>query len=493
MNIDFDYQAFRKSLRKEFKKAVKAILNLQEYDGDLIRDFLALYIPYHVVFYNLAVMKKGSSLRIQTNRLLKEALSKISNFNLAMGPKHIIKIMKKGKVDPETVNKLKLVLYIKLFQGVFGHVDKNYNLAFQSFRWCLQYIAYSKRTRLFASIADVQIRNFYELCGLFVPLLCCHCFLVDLKENETLVGDNLKNFIKRQNPNYSHGLDLNEEKKSLQWHWSLDEIDVIDALYYAAFDAMDKFTLKFSKVNENFVLSQFFEYCAEIEEMLAILRSEIWECECDVFGPRIGLLVDIDHMNETIQKNILSITFKLKNDPQIISCLNKVLEGLLLSSGVKFKVIQFFYVLKLYYMQNDEYSFETSSEMDKLTIECLSIIENLIDACDNPDEVTDFQLPKVLLTAMQGKLLVAEKISEDNDGSESPDNYHPRTYQFKHPRIIIDKMKSKLKQKLRLDSSKDPETDDYWIEYWKYCYQDNIGNLPNILSRVYETFIDPSD
>lgn len=88
--------------------------------------------------------------------------------------------------------------------------------------------------------------------------------------------------------------------------------------------------------------------------MLAILRGNIWECECDVFGPRIGLLVDSNHMNETIQKNILSITFKLKNDPQIICCLNKILEGLLLSSGVQFKVIQFFYVLKLYYMQDND-------------------------------------------------------------------------------------------------------------------------------------------
>lgn len=493
MNKDVDYQTFKKSLRKEFKKAVKTILNLQEYNGDLIRDFLALYIPYHVVFYNLSIMKKGSPLRIQTNNLLKEALAKILNFNLAMGPKHIIKIMKKDKADPETMNKLKLVLYIKLFQGVFGHVDKNYNLAFQSFRWCLQFIAYSKRTRLFASIADEQIGDFYELCELFICMLCCHCFLIDLKENEALVGNNLKKFIKRQNPNYSHGFDLNEETKSLQWHWSLDEVDVIEALYCVAFDAMDKITLKFSKVNENFVFSQFFQYCAEIEEMLAILRGKIWECECDVFGPRIGLLVDSNHMNETIQKNILSITFKLKNDPQIICCLNKILEGLLLSSGVQFKVIQFFYVLKLYYMQDNEYTFEASSEMDKLTIECLCIIENIIDACDNPDEVTDYQLPKVLLTAMEGKLLVAEKISEDNDCSESLDDYHPRTYQFRHPRIIIDKMKTKLKQKLRFDSPKDPETDDHWIEYWKYCYQDNIGNLPDILSRIYQTFTDPSN
>lgn len=60
-------------------------------------------------------------------------------------------------------------------------------------------------------------------------------------------------------------------------------------------------------------------------------------------------------------------------------------------------------------MQDNEYTFEASSEMDKLTIECLCIIENIIDACDNPDEVTDYQLPKVLLTAMEGKLLVAEK------------------------------------------------------------------------------------
>ena len=94
MNKDVDYQTFKKSLRKEFKKAVKTILNLQEYNGDLIRDFLALYIPYHVVFYNLSIMKKGSPLRIQTNNLLKEALAKILNFNLAMGPKHIINIYK---------------------------------------------------------------------------------------------------------------------------------------------------------------------------------------------------------------------------------------------------------------------------------------------------------------------------------------------------------------------------------------------------------------
>lgn len=489
--MDFDYQTFSKSSRKEFKKAVKTILNLQEYDGDLMRNFLALHIPYHVLFYDLAIMKKRSPLRIQTNHLLKEALSKILNFNLSMGPKHIIKILKKEKVDPETTRKLELVLYIKLFQGVFAHIDKNYNLAFQSFRWCLQFIAYSKKARLFASIADEKIRNFFELCELFVSLLCCHCFLVDLKENETLVGNNLSNFIKRQNTNYSHDFELNEEKRSLQWHWSLDEIDVIEALYCAAFDAMDRFSLKLSKINENFVLSHFFQCCAEIEEMLAILRSKIWECECDAFGPRIGLLVNSDHINEAIQKNILSITLKLKNDPQIICCLNKILESLLLSPGVQFKVIQFFYVVKLYYMQDDEFSSETPSETDNLTIECLSVVENLIDACESPDEVSKFRLPRMLLTTIQGKLLVAEKVSEDNDSSESLDNYHPHIYQFKHPRIIIDKMKSKLKEKLHLDSSKDLETDDYWIEFWKYCYEDNIGNLPDILLCIYEAFIDP--
>lgn len=79
--------------------------------------------------------------------------------------------MKKDKADPETMNKLKLVLYIKLFQGVFGHVDKNYNLAFQSFRWCLQFIAYSKRTRLFASIADEQIGDFMNFANYLYP--CC--------------------------------------------------------------------------------------------------------------------------------------------------------------------------------------------------------------------------------------------------------------------------------------------------------------------------------
>ncbi|CAI4046464.1 Ady4p SKDI_12G2600 [Saccharomyces kudriavzevii IFO 1802] len=487
MNIDIDYQTFKKNLKKEFKKATETILKLQEYDGNLLRDFLALYIPYHAIFYNLVIMRKGSSLRIQTNRLLKEELSKILNFNLAMGPKHIMKILKKDKLNPETVNKLKLVLYIKLFQGVFGHIDKNYNLAFQSFRWCLQFIAYSKRTRLFG-IANDQIGKLYEICEIFVSLLCCRCFLVDLKENESLVGDNLRIFIKRQNSACTHDFDSNEEKKSLQWHWALDEIDVIDALYCASFDAMDKCTLEFSKVNENFVLSQFFQYCAEIEEMLAILRSKIWECECDESGLKIGLLMNHDHMNEMIQKNILSMTFKLDNDPQIICCLSKILQGLLLSSGVQFKVIQFFYVLKLYYMQVDESP--ASSDMDKLTMECLSTVENFIDACDNPDEVTDFQLPKVLLTSMQGQLLVAERAVEDNDAPVPFDDCHPHIYQFKHPKIVIDKMKTKFREKLHLDSSKALEADDYWIEYWKYCYQDNIGNLPDTLSYVYEAFVD---
>ncbi|CAI1588856.1 hypothetical protein SEUBUCD646_0L02840 [Saccharomyces eubayanus] len=490
MSIDVDYQFFKKSLRKEFKKTTKIILKLQEYDGNVLRDFLALYIPYNAVFYNLVIMQKGSSLRIQTNYLFKLELSKILNFNLAMGPKHIIKILKKEKVDLETINRLKLVLYIKLFQGIFSHVDENYNLAFQSFRWCLQFIAYSKRAKLFTTIQGEQIWKFYELCELFVSLLCCHCFLIDLKENKELVGDNLKNFIKRQNSGCSHDFDLNEEKKSLQWHRTLDEIDVIDALYCTSFDSMDKCTLEFSKANENFVLSQFFQHCAEIEEMLAILKSKIWECESDEFGFKIGLLINNNHMNEMIQKNILSITFKLDKDPQIICCLNKILQGLLLSSGVQFKVIQFFYVLKLYYMQDDESSEETPSRMDKLTIECLTIVENLIDACDNPDEVSDFQLPKVLLTSMQGKLLVAEKTFEGDDASETIDGYHPHIYQFKHPKILIDKMKSKFKEKLHLDSFQDQETDDYWIEYWKYCYQDNIGNIPETLSYAYEAFIE---
>ena len=47
MNIDVDYQIFKKSLRKEFKKTTKIILQLQEYDGNILRDFLALYMPYN--------------------------------------------------------------------------------------------------------------------------------------------------------------------------------------------------------------------------------------------------------------------------------------------------------------------------------------------------------------------------------------------------------------------------------------------------------------
>lgn len=59
MNIDVDYQIFKKSLRKEFKKTTKIILQLQEYDGNILRDFLALYMPYNAVFYNLNIMQKG--------------------------------------------------------------------------------------------------------------------------------------------------------------------------------------------------------------------------------------------------------------------------------------------------------------------------------------------------------------------------------------------------------------------------------------------------
>lgn len=373
--------------------------------------------------------------------------------------------------------KTEFILITQCLMGYWHYHNKQYTDAFDCFRWCLKLISYleenqqrrrKRRKRLLKHkllSPNLTILNEVEL---FCSVHCSYCLIQDGKINNNF------QWLKVRNNNGC----------------TMDETIISEGSLFGIMKAFDPDRINYEIYHiQRHKSTEILETLTDLLYHMAVLNSETREYVTKKVGNKykVGLWVNDQSLAEIIEKYIIVIASKLKGDPSVVRSLVKLIKCIILYGGIKYKVLQFFYVLYLYYTNNLHKKYQPRQII--LENQCLSFADDLNKFMINnsdilPSQQTKF-LPQFLIINKTKKLVMVDQIQRKTSRRKV---IGPQKSTHRLQLKLVEKWNKHISSSRKVSES-NTYTGDTWVENWKNIYFEKPeGDIDNSVIKIYEDF-----
>ncbi|SCU81326.1 LAMI_0B05710g1_1 [Lachancea mirantina] len=402
---------------------------------------------------------KGGHCRVKLEKELEREVMEHPELDLEVEPRYLVKSLTKNDIYDSVVltAKIRLIVLAKTLMAFLDLFDNEFANAFFEFRWILQFMH--------------EARKCQDVAGISVIISSDHERSLSIWCARTLIDETGR--FRR-----TRGVKNRELK--------INRLDVLEGILVNILDCTSEtFMLECIDELDYFMMDRLFTVIGDIERNIAFLKGPVCELEEQKGVYEIALRAQRAHIDSMVRKHILASTFKLPGDVSIVSCMDKILEGLLLYGGVHLPVIDFFYKVMQYYrnqIQNSpgSNSCERPRSHIKLVNEIVADWRQMVDDSD----AMNMQCPQTLMKIGDRGIVMIDEVFEESEN----DHNHDLT-------LFLSSVKLRAKKRFYGVSKVQGEFSKAqwhvgisWIKFWESCYLDNQRQLPRELAEILHEF-----